>query len=272
VSDELFLTLDIQFNSKQKSATPILFCHGFKGFKDWGCNNLISLKFAQSNYFFIKFNFSFNGVILDNLSDISDAEAFGKNNYSRELEDIQLIINSLADSKSELALFQDFFDIDKLVILGHSRGGSMALISALEDQRIKKIISWGAVTDLSLYAEMKDPLEWQSEPALVINARTGDTYPVYYQFYEDYLSNQPRFEILENIAKLDKPLLIVHGSSDKAVSISNSQELYKTVGHALFIAVENGGHTFGASHPWAESTLPQQLDEVIEECIEFLEM
>jgi pimeloyl-ACP methyl ester carboxylesterase len=272
LSDGQILSLDIHYNSKQKSATPILFCHGFKGFKDWGCNNLIANEFAKTNYFFIKFNFSRNGVILDNLSDITDAEAFGQNNFSRELEDLKLLLDSLENGSDAFDDFTEFYDFTKLVLIGHSRGGSMALISAIEDSRIKKVLCWAPVIDLSKYAEMKDPLDWQQEPVMIKNGRTGEEYPIYYQFYEDYLANSARLNLQSNLAQLDKPLLIIHGGSDEAVPISHSQELYDLVPQSLLIQVDDSGHTFGAKHPWEKDILPSDLADVIEECVEFLEM
>jgi len=263
------ISLDVQYNSRNKSATPILFCHGFKGFKDWGCNNLIADQFAQANYFFIKLNFSLNGVIPNNLSDISDPEAFGQNNFTAELEDIKSVIDWLSGEDCELS---EYFNIDELVAIGHSRGGSMVLISAIEDARIKKIICWAPVLDLSKYAELKDPIDWQEEPAMILNGRTGEHYPVYYQFYEDFLEHENRYDLQAHVAKIDKPLFIAHGTADTAVPLSHSTSLYEFVGHSLFVQVEGAGHTFGAKHPWDEDKLPEQLKDLIEECVEFLEM
>ena len=44
----------------------VLFCHGYKGFKDWGAWNLAAETFANNNLFFVKFNFSHNGGTLEN--------------------------------------------------------------------------------------------------------------------------------------------------------------------------------------------------------------
>ena len=51
---------------KKDSKNLVVFCHGFKGFKDWGCWNLVANLFAENDLKFLKFNFSHNGVTLDN--------------------------------------------------------------------------------------------------------------------------------------------------------------------------------------------------------------
>ena len=82
---------DFSFNNSNKNL--IIFCHGFKGFKDWGCWNLVSNYFCQRGFNFLKFNFSHNGTTVSNPSEITDFNAFRNNNYSIELQDIGRVIN-----------------------------------------------------------------------------------------------------------------------------------------------------------------------------------
>ena len=41
----------------------IIFCHGYKGFKDWGAWNLMADAFTEAGFCFIKFNFSHNSFL-----------------------------------------------------------------------------------------------------------------------------------------------------------------------------------------------------------------
>ena len=52
------IVYDLFFNSKIKNAPLIIFCHGYKGFKDWGAWNLWAEVFASKGIAFLKFNFS----------------------------------------------------------------------------------------------------------------------------------------------------------------------------------------------------------------------
>ena len=54
----------------------IIFCHGYKGFKDWGAWNLMAEAFAKIGFCFIKFNFSHNGGTIEQPIDFPDLEAF----------------------------------------------------------------------------------------------------------------------------------------------------------------------------------------------------
>ena len=49
----------------------VVFCHGFKGFKDWGAWHLVAEKFAQDGFIFLKFNFSHNGIGQEDLQSLT---------------------------------------------------------------------------------------------------------------------------------------------------------------------------------------------------------
>jgi len=49
--------------------------------------------FANAGFFFIKFNFSHNGGTVKQPIDFPDLEAFGNNNYTKELDDLETVID-----------------------------------------------------------------------------------------------------------------------------------------------------------------------------------
>ena len=100
----------------------IIFIHGFMGFKDWGAWNLVQQFFVQQNYGFCKFNTSHNGGTADNGIDFPDPESFGNNTYSKEIEDLQLVVQWLNDKVENWNGH----------VIGHSKGGAIALIGGKE--------------------------------------------------------------------------------------------------------------------------------------------
>ena len=102
------------FYSESKTDQPIVvFCHGYKGFKDWGAWNRMARLFADAGYFFIKFNFSHNGGTLSQPIDFPDLEAFGKNNYTKELDDL----GSVLDWVSNNTQFKNSIDSKQISII-----------------------------------------------------------------------------------------------------------------------------------------------------------
>ena len=97
-SSREFLT-DAIFPNSDKKLPLIIFVHGYKGYKDWGAWELMAEKFANAGFYFVKFNFSHNGTTIENPNDFADLEAFGENNYSKELDDLEIIINHFKSQK-----------------------------------------------------------------------------------------------------------------------------------------------------------------------------
>src|SRR3954467_220818 len=86
------ITLDVFYDPDIEKQPLVIFCHGFKGFKDWGHFNLVGEKFAANGLAFLKFNFSHNGTTPEDPDKFADLEAFGNNNYIIELDDLQTVI------------------------------------------------------------------------------------------------------------------------------------------------------------------------------------
>ena len=83
---------DLTYISSNEEKDLIIFCHGYKGFKDWGCWNLMANKFVSRGFHFLKFNFSHNGGTITNPIDFPDLKAFSENNYSIEVNDVSRVI------------------------------------------------------------------------------------------------------------------------------------------------------------------------------------
>ena len=87
------IVTDVYFQPTQQPKPIVIFCHGYKGFKDWGYWDLVAREFASNGYCFIKFNFSHNGGTIEQPIDFPDLEAFALNNFSIELDDVNSVIN-----------------------------------------------------------------------------------------------------------------------------------------------------------------------------------
>ncbi|WP_296311517.1 alpha/beta hydrolase family protein [Winogradskyella sp. UBA3174] len=256
------------FCSENKTNHPILiFCHGYKGFKDWGAWKLMAKSIASEGFCFIKFNFSHNGGTIENPIDFPDLEAFGNNNYTTELDDLNDVIDWVENHFNNSA----FADINKICLVGHSRGGGIAILKASEDSRIKKLITLASVSDFGRRtATVGDIEEWRdSGVKYVLNGRTKQQMPHYYQFYKDFKTNEKRLNIESAVKRLDIPMLIIHGNKDTSVSINEAKELHEWNPISQLKTVENADHVFNTKHPWAYNNLSPELDNVKNSIVNF---
>jgi len=134
-SNKKKITLDITLPASKEKTPVVIFCHGFKGFKDWGHFNWVAHEFAKQGLAFLKFNFSHNGIKENNLTELTDMEAFAKNNYMMELYDLGVVIDFIEKEAEKYNV-----DKSKIYVAGHSRGGGIAILRANDDRRIKGLI------------------------------------------------------------------------------------------------------------------------------------
>src|SRR5690606_37253631 len=90
---------DVFYEPNAEAKPVVILCHGWKGFKDWGTFNLLAELFAENNFFFVKFNFSFNGHTAEEPLECTDVEAFAQNNFSREMDDLGQVIDWVVESR-----------------------------------------------------------------------------------------------------------------------------------------------------------------------------
>jgi hypothetical protein len=72
------IILDYYYGELSNKMPLIIFCHGYKGFKDWGAWDLVAEEFANNNFVFVKFNFSHNGGTAKNPIDFPDLRCIWK--------------------------------------------------------------------------------------------------------------------------------------------------------------------------------------------------
>jgi pimeloyl-ACP methyl ester carboxylesterase len=258
---EALIDLEIPENF---NGNVLIFIHGYMGFKDWGPWNMMQNFFVERGFGFCKFNMTHNGTTPENPVDFVDLEAFGNNCYSFEKKDTFLVLNWLEKKVDLTSCF--------LHVIGHSRGGGIALLSS-SDSRIRSVITLAAISSVEkrFTFEKKVFEEWERTGVrYVTNSRTNQELPHYFSQYIDFQENKENLSIQKACETLKKPILIIHGNNDEAVNISEGDDLAKWTGKELTI-VRNANHTFVGSHPYVEKTLPGHLEDCCERILEFLQ-
>ncbi len=255
------ILIDITNPKQINKKKVIVLSHGFKGFKDWGPFNHIAKEFAFQGFTLVKFNFSHNGTTIEDPTNFGNLEAFGHNNFCKELDDLGLVLDWVEKNlnPNEISLF------------GHSRGGGISILKTAEDNRIKKVISWASPSDFSNRMPEERIASWKEKGvAFVFNGRTKQNMPMYYQFYENCIENKQRIDIKSAIEQLTIPQLIVHGSDDPTVKLAEAKNLKRWNNSAQLSIIKGADHVFGGGHPFDLDEFPPHLNEAIDITINFL--
>ena len=248
---------DSYYPETEKKLPLVIFAHGYKGYKDWGAWDLMAKKFAEASFFFVKFNFSHNGTTINQPKDFADLEAFGNNNFSKEMSDYDEVLNHFYNHQN--------VDQEKVAIIGHSRGGGITVIKGFEDERVKVLVALAGVSNFKYRFPSQDRFEdWKTQGVMYSeNKRTHQQMPHYFQFFEDFEQNEERFDIQYAAQHLEKPFLIVQGTNDEAVKDKEALLLNEWCKTSELVTIENANHTFGAKEPWTEEELPADLEKAV---------
>lgn len=246
------------------SAPCLIFVHGFKGFKDWGFFPFLGNYFSDKGFFVLTFNFSHNGVN-SSTSQFSEMDKFAKNTISLEISELNELIIAyndgyLGEKKS-----------NKVVLIGHSRGGAVSLLSSLVNRIPVAYVVWSSVAKLDRYTE-RQKNEWRKKGFIeAFNSRTRQMMRMNIDLLDDIENNINGSLNLENSVKsLNKPLLIIHGEEDLTVPISEAEQIFSWSDQKIteIFRVPNTGHTFDIVHPFEGSN--KKFDSILDKTNGFL--
>ena len=239
------------------TAPCLIFVHGFKGFKDWGFGPYVGDYFSKKGFFVLTFNFSHNGVG-DSLTDFVELDKFAENSFSLEIDELKEII---------LAYDFGFFGNSSnkgIGLIGHSRGGAISLLVGSESDDVKAVCAWSTVSNFDRYTNRQKD-EWKKRGNIeILNTRTKQRMRLNISLLEDIKNNKEgSLNIEQAIKNLNKPMLIVQGKNDLAVSVKEAEKLYDWANKDLteLNIIPAAGHTFDIKHPFEGSN--KKFDTVL---------
>lgn len=233
-------------------AGAVLVIHGFKGFKDWGFFPHLCDALAAGGMTALRFNMGGCGVMEDG-DRYDDTEGFETNTYGRELADATVALDWLSTECPHLPIG----------IFGHSRGGGMAVLLAAGDARVRAMVTWAAISHPNRFGPESIAAWERGETVAIVNSRTHQVLRLRRAILDELRADPERFDIAGHAARVVAPWLIVHGEADETVPSEEAQTLFRAAlnaaGGARLRMVPQGGHTFGAVHPFAGETEPLRI-------------
>ena len=256
------ILVDVRAGGRNSPRPAVVVVHGFKGFKDWGMFPPFAERLAVAGFTAINPNLSGSGV--DDAGEFSLPHRFGHNTFSAEVHDLAKVVDALM--QGELGVVPP----SSLGLVGHSRGGGVAILHAARDHRVTALVTWSAISTVERWPRDQRPA-WRAAGHIEIqNARTGQVLPLYTDVLDDIEQNEEHLNIEASARTVTVPWLIVHGTDDESVPFREAEALKAASKRKTtrLLKVEGAGHTFGASHPW-RSTTPQ-LDAVFDQTLAWL--
>lgn len=233
---------DLRYVDDGHQKPLVIICHGFTAHKDWGPFPRIGKSFAAQGFASIVFNFSHNGIGSD-FRRFTELEKFSRNTIGKELEDI----HALVDAVDQQEIGKGIVDPQRIGIVGHSRGGGIAILHASLDNRVKAVAAWSTVSTFHRYTEHQKEL-WQKNGYHPVRIRSMETRLRYgIEVLEDLERNKERYDLVRAVHRLHIPMLLVHGEADVSVKPAEAMKLYEESDKAKteLVLVPQAGHMFG---------------------------
>lgn len=140
----------------------------------------------------------------------------------------------------------------QLVCIGHSLGGWAAVLSAVQEARVKAVAVYGIVADpTSLPFSAADALAnftpWL--PGLTPDA-----------FVEQWQALDTAYSPLEQVSALTQPLLVLHGQADEVIPIAQAEALFARAQGLKQIKIHpDANHAFAWHRDWLLQEILQWL-------------
>ncbi len=259
--DGLVIRGDLHLPKGDGPHSLILIAHGFKGFKDWGFFPYLAAALAEAGFAALRFNFARNGIGDDPLA-FDRLDLFEQNSLSREIADLEDVLAAVTNHPAFEAVATG-----RPGLMGHSRGGGVAIMFAAREPRIRSLVTWASISDPRRFfpAEVLD--KWREDGVLTVeNARTKQMMPLGADLLADLSERTGEIDVTAAESRLTAPHMILHGEQDEAVALNQGKELKRASGGKARMQVVAGtGHTFGAVHPFAGTTaaLSEAIDATI---------
>ena len=197
-----------------------IFAHCFTCSKDLFAPTRIARGLAEQGIGVLRFDFTGLGH--------SDGE-FANTDFSSNVEDLVAAADFLRDEYEAPRVF-----------VGHSLGGTAAIVAASRVDEVQVVAAIGAPCHpehiAHLFGEKLEDIEDQGEAHVTL---AGREFTVTKQFLEDIRGANMK----QVLGGLKKPLMVFHSPTDETVGIDNARLIYEAAKHPKnFISLDGADH------------------------------
>jgi len=248
----------------------VIIVHGYLGYKDYGMFPWIASHLCKQGHIVHRINLSHSGM--DHGHGVFDLESLAKDTWNRGVEDLTILMHAV--QKGTRA-----GQGRGVVLLGHSRGGSTALLAA---GRHGGEEDWGSlvgVISLAAPAALRR-MSKEDEHTLIgggtltlSSSRTEQTWEVGLGWLQEQIDDPQSHDLCAQVSEIGCPIGLLHGAEDATVDPADAITLAQAnPTRALVRLVAGGDHVFNTPNPFAMEASPSpQLAEACEMMTQWLD-
>ena len=208
----------------KKNAPVIIICHGYFGSKmgAFYLHTDSAREFCKNGFAVLRFDYRGSG----------DSE--GKFEDQR----IKTVLEDFDNAMKFLKTIEEI-DLNKIGIIGHSMGGTIAILSARKHRNIKCLVVLATVAD---YKKLLWDDEWLKD---AMKKGYVDRFSFGYRVPVEKTTEMFNYNILNQVKKLKIPIMFAHGNNDYDVPFSHSRWLFDVANKPKkLVKIEGADHLF----------------------------
>ena len=224
---------------------PIVMAHGLLGFKDWAFFPFVAESLAAAGFPVVRFNFSGSGMAGHADGPFTDLTGFENDTITRQVEDLHSVISAI-----RAGLVPGLEASDRVFLWGHSRGGGVAILTAVRDPAVSALALWAPISRVNRYS-VERVRAWRRRGYDVLErSRTGQALKSSVVFLDDVEKWAREGDVPVQLFRLKAPRLLVHGNEDKSVPPEESESLAAVAPGTRLAILAGADHKFNSSHPF----------------------
>jgi uncharacterized protein len=216
----------------------IVLCHGMESTKEGTKHQALAARLAALGYLCLRFDFSYVGESEGRFEDLT---------ISGEVEDLGGVIDFLT-ARGATAFG----------IVGSSLGGTVAIVHAGRDPRVRALVTIAAVSRPLGILERLRPADVETAWRQGGLHLDGGTW-----IRRDFLDDLGRLDVLGAAGRTTAATLVTHGDEDRVVPVGDAHALFAVLPEPKALAIASG-----CDHRYSE---PAHLSALLDGIVEWLQ-
>jgi len=200
--------------SDLRACTTVVLCHGMESTKEGTKHSALATRLATLGYASLRFDFSYVG---------ESEGAFEDLTISGEVDDLGGACDELRRRGA-----------GDLALVGSSLGGTVALLYAATDSRVRALVTIAAVSRPLGIVDRLGPTRVETW------RRTGYRQEATGRLKRDFLDDLARHDVLGAARALRAATLVAHGDADDVVPVADAHALFAALPEPKALAVTPG--------------------------------
>ncbi|MFC5647810.1 alpha/beta hydrolase family protein [Paenibacillus solisilvae] len=219
-------------NERKAGKYPlIIICHGFIGNR-MGTDRLFveaAERLTKNGYLVLRFDYGGCG---------ESTGDYGSGGLDELIEQTRTVI--------DYGYSLDIVDSERIILIGHSLGGAVAVLTAARDSRVKSLVLWAPVAHP--FMDIRNII---GTKAIEEIDRTGKTDHMHYELTKYFTDSLAQYQPLTELRGYSGDVLIVHGTADTIIPVDYCflyQKMFwlRKEGNCDKEVILQGDHTFSS--------------------------